>query len=556
MGFPLFIINSFAKLTIRNRLTLGFGIVLAMMLLLTSIGINNVNFIDDTLTVITEKNSVKQRYAINYRGSVHDRAIAIRDVVLVSNPQEREASVKEIRQLEAFYNESRQPLEQTIASDPSITAQERHIHSKIQAIEAKTLPLVKRVIELTRDDKSGKAKSLLLKEVRPAFTTWLGNINEFIDYQEQENQAQTKLARAGARDFSGIMLLLTSIAGLISLLVIYLIVKSLRLSIGGEPTKVADLLSKLSQGDLTLDIDSKDNSSILHSVKLLQGQLRNIVTNIVSTSKQMNTQTDTVVTGSADILTRVQQQTEYTQNTVEKLQLMQEQIYQISSLLNQTEQNSNQSLNASQEGSQAITTTSVEIKKVSDTVFSAVDQIRKLEQKTQEIGNIANVINSISEQTNLLALNAAIEAARAGESGRGFAVVADEVRTLAQRTGEATAEIESMLKEITKESVASVDAMEQTLPQIENSLTISSQATMLLDNIEVQAKDSLSKVHEVVEASNLQIQAIEELSQNMAEINKMSQSTTTSLGRNSEAGVSLEALAAELNQQVNVFKVK
>ena len=75
-------------------------------------------------------------------------------------------------------------------------------------------------------------------------------------------------------------------------------------------------------------------------------------------------------------------------------------------------------------------------------VHAAVDQIRQLEARTGEIANIAGVINGISEQTNLLALNAAIEAARAGESGRGFAVVADEVRTLAQRTGDATGQID------------------------------------------------------------------------------------------------------------------
>ncbi len=551
----MFIINSFAKLTIRNRLVFGFGIVLAMMLLLTSIGISNVNFIDDTLTLITEQNSVKQRYAINYRGSVHDRAIAIRDVVAFENAQDREASIDEIRKLEAFYNESRQPLEQTIASDPKITAQERHIHSKIQQIEAVTLPLVNKIIKLARDGQSEQAKRLLLDEVRPDFSIWLKHINEFIDYQEKENQIQTQLARAAAKDFSGIMLWLTGIAALISLIIIFLIVKSLRLSIGGEPNEVASILSRLSQGDLTQEINSKDDNSILHSVEVLQNQLATIVTKISHTSGQMNAQTDTVTSGSADILNRVQQQNEYTQSTVEQLELMQEQIYQIASLLNQTEQNSNQSLTASQEGSKAIHTTTTEIKKVSETVFNAVDQIRKLELKTQEIGNIANVINSISEQTNLLALNAAIEAARAGESGRGFAVVADEVRTLAQRTGEATSEIENMLKEITKESGASVEAMEQTLPQIEHSLAISDQASSQLNNIETQAKDSLEKVHEVVAASNMQIQAIEALSFNMEEINKMASSTRESLAGNSEAGASLEGLANELNQQVNTFKL-
>ena len=87
----------FSRLTLAWRLTLGFGLVLALMVGITLTGIQKVNFIDRSLQQVTDVNAVKQRYAINFRGSVHDRAISLRDVVLVTEDRERQAALEEIR---------------------------------------------------------------------------------------------------------------------------------------------------------------------------------------------------------------------------------------------------------------------------------------------------------------------------------------------------------------------------------------------------------------------------------------------------------------------------
>ena len=547
-------LNLFTRATVQTRLLIGFGAVIVMMIAITIIGINNVNAIDKAMTVITDMNSVKQRYAINFRGSVHDRAIAIRDVVLLSESQELQGTLKDINNLETFYNDSRVPLDQLMINGSTVS--EENILDSIKQIERKTMPLVKQVINEVQQGNKQQAQSLLLSSVRPAFVEWLAAINQFIDYQEVGNQQETKMVRETAAGFEGIMLLLTSIAFLISGFIVYRIAHGLKVSLDGEPSEVASLLSKVADGDLTQTIEARYENSVLFSLKKTQNQLSSTVANIACASNEINTQIDIVSTGSADVLSLVQQQRAYTVEATENLNDMRDKTYTVSELLVQTEQNSSQTLESCTLGSQSVNATAAEIQNVLTTVSSALDKLQKLEQRTKDISGIISVISGISDQTNLLALNAAIEAARAGESGRGFAVVADEVRTLAQSTGSATSEIETMLTEITKETADSVIAMESTIPKIENGLALSIGSTELLKAIENQANDSLLNVRQVVEASKAQIIAIDALYEGMKSVADMADSSTRSLEKNNDVANTLEALANNLNTQIAYFKVK
>lgn len=545
--------NLFTRATVQTRLLIGFGAVILMMVVITIVGINSVNAIDKSMTMITDMNSVKQRHAINFRGSVHDRAIAIRDVVLVRESHELQSTLKDITRLEAFYNESRVPLDQLMMKGS--TSSENNILEIIKRIERKTMPLVERVVTEVQQGNKQQAEQLLLASVRPAFVEWLAAINQFIDYQEIENQKATKMVRETAASFEGVMLALTAIAFLISGFIVYRIAKGLRVSLDGEPSEVARLLSQVAGGDLTQSIEVRYENSVLFSLKKTQSQLSSTVANIAGASKEINSQIDIVSTGSADVLALVQQQREYTVLATENLNDMRDKTYTVSELLVQTEQNSSQTLDSCTAGSESVNATAEEIEKVLTTVSSALDKLQKLEQRTKDISGIISVISGISDQTNLLALNAAIEAARAGESGRGFAVVADEVRTLAQSTGSATSEIEAMLTEITKETADSVVAMESTLPKIEKGLALGVDSAELLKAIENQANDSLLNVRQVVDASKEQIVAIDGLYEGMKSVADMADSSTRSLERNNDVALTLGTLANNLKQQIAYFKV-
>ncbi|MDK1290593.1 methyl-accepting chemotaxis protein [Pseudoalteromonas umbrosa] len=546
--------NFLAGLTIRQRLSVGYGAILCLMIILTGIGIKDVNFIDDTLAQMTDVNSVKQRYAINFRGSVHDTAIAIRDVAIARSDNELRQFEREIAELERFYIEAENSMAQMKSKGVPFNDNERRILKSIEDIKVTTRPLVATIIEKKRAGEN--VDEAVLEQARPAFMTWLARINEFIDYQEEANQIATPEARAVAGGFGQFMVGATVLAIAVSVFIGLMIAKSIREALGGEVRQAEKALSAISQGDLTQSMSTDYPNSMLSKLFDMKLQLTEIVSKIVGGSADLAEQAKVVSSGSDDIYAAAQQQASLTQQTVVRLDHLRSSIDHVSELTARTEENSESTVEFADKGRDAIAASAAEIVRIAETVNGTVAQIKKLEANTEQIGGIANVISGISEQTNLLALNAAIEAARAGESGRGFAVVADEVRQLAKRTGEATGQIEAMIGEIQKETSASVEAMEQTQPQVENGKALIQEATELLQSIDAQASDSLQRVREVVQASADQVGAISEVSEAMNSIASMSDNAIEVTETNRDATQKLDELSAGMRSAISFFKVR
>lgn len=548
--------NFFSGMTIKQRLASGFGVLLLLMVILTTIGVRDVNTINDTLTQITDINSVKQRYAINFRGSVHDRAIAIRDVALGRNWDEVVLVEQEIQSLAAFYEESDQKMQGMLSSGQYFSPEERRILKKIASIESKTLPLIKDIIEAKKTGQIERAETLLLDSARQQFVDWLAAINEFIDYQEAANQQATPIARDVAGSFETLMIIATAIAIVIGGVVALFIERSLTCSLGGEPSYAADILSHIAEGDLNVSVDTDHPHSMVCAMSRMADKLSVTVANIIAASDELGSQTTIVSKGSSQLLNAAREQSDLIAQTATNLDSMRSNVNQVAEIATHTEENSSRSADSAKQGRETINASAKGMQRIADTVSSAVEQIRSLQDLTQKIGGFANVISGISEQTNLLALNAAIEAARAGETGRGFAVVADEVRQLAQRTGEATAEIDKMITEIQNETAASVAAMERTLPQVESGKAMTEEAAQLLHDIERQAIDSLDNVKEVARASALQVTSITDIADTMETVTGMSNDSMVSLESNTDAVASLDALSNKLKNYVGYFKVK
>ena len=523
-----------------------------MMLVLTVISIHRVNFIDATITQINDVNSIKQRYAINFRGSVHDRAIAIRDVVLSRNAEELTKSVTMIEELDSFYQES---VKLMASPKLTMTQQESALYKKIQAVESKTLPLIKQIIQAKQSQNLEQAQNLLLNQAKPAFTEWLAVINEFINLEESANQLATDETRAVTGNFQNWMIGLTSLATIIAVYVAYLISVRIRNSVGGEPHEAALVIAEIAKGDLRGKVSSCCDDSMMSSVEIMQKQLVFTVNSIVTSANELSQRSAVVATGTQQSLVAADTQLEYTNSAVNKLNQMKLSINDIAEKVKQTANNSDIAADLSKQGKEAVQKVANEIEKVAGTVNNTVGQVNRLQERTRDIGDIINVIREIADQTNLLALNAAIEAARAGETGRGFAVVADEVRHLAQRTGEATGDIEKMITQVQEDTLAAVKAMETTVPQVENGLALTHEASELLTNIQEQSKDSLQRVLEIVEATSEQVSTVVNINEEIQEIANMSKESSLSLKASSQETLALDQLSTKLTKDINYFKI-
>ncbi|MGI2001282.1 methyl-accepting chemotaxis protein [Shewanella sp. AC91-MNA-CIBAN-0169] len=542
--------------SVKNRVYFGFVLILVMLLLLVALGITKVNYIREDLTEITDIHSVKQRYAINFRGSVHDRAIAIRDVTLAESPSAVTTQKQLIMELRKFYDDSEMKMDLMFSSDINFTSKESELLNNIANIKKSALPLADKIIVLAEQGKVEEAANLVRAQASPLFARWLKAINQFIDYQEKINQSTTISAREVADSFQSTMLVISALAVVISIIIARLIVSSLYRSLGGEPAQAAISVSFIADGDLTKIIETKYKGSLLSSLSSMRDNLDKIVSNIIRAGHDLSNQAITVEDGSIKASGKADAQAQLTQDTLENLRIMKSKLDGIAGIAAQTEENSLLTSNYSQNGIIAVGKSSSEMQRITDTVDSTVVQIRKLESTTKEIGSIVSVISSISEQTNLLALNAAIEAARAGESGRGFAVVADEVRQLARRTQTATEQIEKMISEVQNETQASVAAMETTQPIVESGRRLTEETTVLLKQIEQQASASLSNVREVSLATKGQVTLINQVSDAMSTINNMSSESIQSLKGNLGAAQKLAKIANELNESMKFFTVK
>lgn len=183
------------------------------------------------------------------------------------------------------------------------------------------------------------------------------------------------------------------------------------------------------------------------------------------------------------------------------------------------------------------------------------ESVHHLDESSQKIGHIVQVIKEIADQTNLLALNAAIEAARAGEQGRGFAVVADEVRKLAERTGLATGEIAALIKAIQDDIGGTVVSMQRANVQAASSLELVNQSANALHQIDSDDEEVSNNVQSISNALAEQDAAIRQIAVNVEQIAQMTESNNNLSTANNQTATELDSLAAQLRNSVAVYKV-
>ncbi|ANP77557.1 MULTISPECIES: methyl-accepting chemotaxis protein [Vibrio] len=192
---------------------------------------------------------------------------------------------------------------------------------------------------------------------------------------------------------------------------------------------------------------------------------------------------------------------------------------------------------------------------LSSDIAASAAAVNQVEERVDSIGSVVGTIQGISEQTNLLALNAAIEAARAGEAGRGFAVVADEVRNLAQRTQQATVEIQDMISHLQSSANSAVELMEKSVVEAAEGVDLVTNAGSELDGIVSQVNQINDMNFQIATAAGQQSSVAEEMSVNLTNVRELVEASVVVVGELLETSQLMESNAQELDGKIKQFKV-
>ena len=543
-------------MSVALMLAIGFGVSILVSCIIVFMSFKRVDYIDNSLTQINDVNALAQRYAINFRGSVHDRAIAIRDVVLTrsENQKKLQELLAHINSLEQFYKEAEDNLREKFINTNMLNKEQLGILRAIEETQAKSIPLIVQITQAKLAGDSQRAQTIL-ETLSPYFTQWLKEINQFIDYQENSNQSLTKELRGVVSDFKVELSVLLIFSIVFGIIIAIAIIRTLRNLLGGEPHTASSVVSHIANGNLTDPVVYRGEDSMLASIAAMQRKLRDIVESIIHSSNQINNAATQVANASHKAQSAANTQMQSSANVAEKIEQMNQSVIEVSNIAKQTEENSAKSVEISAKGVEIINATAQEIGKITEMISTSADNIRGLQQQSVEIGGSANLIAEIADQTNLLALNAAIEAARAGEHGRGFAVVADEVRKLAERTASTTTEIANMITLIQENIGVSVSSIEAIVPQIERGQKLIMDSVHTLEEIENQAQDSLQKAQVVASSSSHQENTMKSISHDMQGITTLSQETQISLENAAKCVDELKNISDSLKNYMTFFKI-
>ncbi|MBF4558352.1 MAG: methyl-accepting chemotaxis protein [Pseudomonadales bacterium] len=312
------------------------------------------------------------------------------------------------------------------------------------------------------------------------------------------------------------------------------------------------------EGDLTkrLTIQNNDEFGVLGTafnrfVERIHGSIREVS----SATGQVNEVALRVLAASNSSMFNSDQQASRTSSVAAAINQLGAATQEIARNAAQASSQASDARNLAEDGQQVVDRSIAAMNQLSSMLSASSTNIESLNSKTVNIGQILEVITSISQQTNLLALNAAIEAARAGEAGRGFAVVADEVRNLAHRTQESAQQVQTMIEELQVGARESVSNMSDSQRHSQDSVDIANLAGERLNSVTLRIGEIDGMNQSVATATEEQTAVVESINVDITEINTLNQEGVENLQSTLRACSDLEQQAARLKQLVGSFRI-
>ncbi|QAV97708.1 MULTISPECIES: methyl-accepting chemotaxis protein [Bacillus] len=565
------------RLTISRKFSLVFLTLILINLLVGGIGVLNMQHIIQKTDEINTKwiDGIKGITSINY--VTEHLSSKEKDFLIYTDKSKMDTLDQEMNQIMEDINQKLDNYEKTISTD-----KEQKLFEQLQTEVNTYMDIHAQIIESGRTNDMDKARGLLV-QTEASFEDMKKTITQLVDLNQEGSNTAVKETKAVYHKGLIYTALLVAASILISIFIWLYITRNIVKPI----IRMKESANHIAEGDLSNDMEplnSKDELGDLNeALQKMVGNLRDIVgyskdisSRVLSSSQVLATATNETRSGSKHITETMNEMAEgseqQAQDAVTIAESMNEftenidKAYNHGITISDTSQNV---LELAVSGNENMATSLQQMKTIHHIVQEAVHKVRSLEQHSQDINKLVQVINGIAEQTNLLSLNAAIEAARAGESGKGFAVVAEEVRKLADGVSDSVQDITRIVNGTQQEIHSVIKYLESSFTEVEKgteNLTDTGQAMQHIKQSVTHVADSIKEVTDGLKQLTNQSITINQSIENIASVSEESaagieetfsitEQSAHSMDQVLQNAEELEQLAKELNAKMDQFTI-
>ena len=321
--------------------------------------------------------------------------------------------------------------------------------------------------------------------------------------------------------------------------------------------RLLDELGDLADGDLTVNATVSEDftGAIADSVNFAIDELRQLVLVINSTAERVSQSSEQTQMNAVELAEASEHQAQEIAGVSAAINEMTVSIDQVSNNASESATVAQRSVAIAYNGAEVVQRSIEGMNVIRDQIQETSKRIKRLGESSQEIGDIVGLINDIADQTNVLALNAAIQASMAGEAGRGFAVVADEVQRLAERSANATKQIETLVKTIQADTSEAVMSMESTTSEVVRGARLAKDAGEALEEVQTVSNTLADLIQNISNAALQQAESAGHISHTMNIIQDITSQTSSGSMATARSIGELSEMAAALQESVTGFKI-